>query len=383
MALKAAEDGADVMKMILDEWEEKTIKRLVAENKPVHILDVVDELPMKTINVMFFGYDFIARKDKEISELRNLSASIMSHVFGDKWAACLPFYHKFDTKANRDLRMFQEKWLQFLLDYMSSNEREEGRGGVFDHVVKLASEDEPKLFQANLQSKQLVQTLIEIIFANQDIAGPSYGWMFAHLAVYPDIAKQMAYQFSSKSLLEGNPDDARDSFIPDKATLDSEYEGVLNFLNESARVSPILILGSQAILDKETKIGNQVFFPGTRISLDNYSINHHPKYWKSPEVFDPSRWNQLDEFTKRWCFSRFGNGVRTCPGMHYANLGMGNALLRLLTKYELVLADNDTLSASDSDKSLHTLHKDIPIDPNNVIVTPNIKVYVRQRQNNI
>ena len=69
--------------------------------------------------------------------------------------------------------------------------------------------------------------------------------------------------------------------------------------------------------------------------------------------------------------------------MHYANLGMGNALLRLLTKYELVLADNDTLSASDSDKSLHTLHKDIPIDPNNVIVTPDIKVYVRQRQNNI
>ena len=49
------------------------------------------------------------------------------------------------------------------------------------------------------------------------------------------------------------PLSVRDSFIPDKATMDSEYEEVLNFLNESARVSPILILGSQAILDKETK----------------------------------------------------------------------------------------------------------------------------------
>jgi len=380
MALKAAEDGAEVMKMVLDEWEEKTIKRLVAQNKPVHILDVVDELPMKTINVMFFGYDFIARKDKEISELRTLSASIMSHVFGNKWAACLPIYYKLDTKANKDLKKFQKKWLAFLLDYMSSNEREEGRGGVFDHVVKIASEDEPKLFQNNLQSRQLAQTLIEIIFANQDIAGPSYGWMFAHLAVYPHIASQMAFQYSSKSHVISGSDDDRDSFIPDKATMDSEYGEVLNFLNESARVSPILIIGSQAILDKETKIGDKVFFPGTRISLDNYSINHHPKYWNYPEAFDPSRWNQLDEFTKRWCFSRFGNGVRTCPGMHYANLGMGNALLRLLTKYELEIAEGFSHIMNSSDKSSKIIHKSIPVDPNNVIVTPDLKVYIRQRK---
>ena len=58
--------------------------------------------------------------------------------------------------------------------------------------------------------------------------------------------------------------------------------------------------------------------------------------------------------------------------MHYANLGMGNALLRLVTKYDLVLADNDIVPTSNSDKSFHTLHQNIPIDPNNVIVTPNI-----------
>ena len=239
-----------------------------------------------------------------------------------------------------------------------------------------------KLFQNNLQSTQLVQTLIEIIFANQDIAGPSYGWMFAHLAVYPGIAKKMYSQYSSMSQLgleAHRMRDGRDSFIPDKATLDTDYEEVLNFLNESARVSPILILGSQTILDKETMIGDKLFFPGTRVSLDNYSINHHPKYWKNPEVFEPSRWSQLDEFTKRWCFSRFGNGVRTCPGMHYANLGMGNALLRLLTKYDLELAEDYSYILNESDKNSKTKHKNIPIDPDNVIVTPDIKVYVKQK----
>ena len=190
----------------------------------------------------------------------------------------------------------------------------------------------------------------------------------------------MASQYSSKSHVISGSDDDRDSFIPDKATMDSEYGEVLNFLNESARVSPILILGSQAILDKETKIGDKVFFPGTRISLDNYSINHHPKYWNYPEAFDPSRWNQLDEFTKRWCFSRFGNGVRTCPGMHYANLGMGNALLRLLTKYELEIAEGFSHIMNSSDKSSKIIHKSIPVDPSNVIVTPDLKVYIRQRK---
>ena len=66
--------------------------------------------------------------------------------------------------------------------------------------------------------------------------------------------------------------------------------------------------------------------------------------------------------------------------MHYANLGMGNALLRLLTKYELEIAEGFSHIMNSSDKSSKMIHKSIPVDPDNVIVTPNLKVYIRQRE---
>ena len=59
---------------------------------------------------------------------------------------------------------------------------------------------------------------------------------------------------------------------------------------------------------------------------------------------------------------------------------MGNALLRLLTKYELEIAEDFSHIIDSSDKRSKMIHKSIPVDPNNVIVTPDLKVYIRQRK---
>ena len=108
MSLKAAENGAEVMRKVLDEWDEKTVKPLMMKKTPVNVIDLVDQLPMKTITVMFFGYDFVTRNEENINQLRDLSASLMNHVFTNKWAATLPFYEKLQTYANNDLQKFQK-----------------------------------------------------------------------------------------------------------------------------------------------------------------------------------------------------------------------------------------------------------------------------------
>ena len=40
------------------------------QNKPVNVMDLVDQLPMKTITVMFFGYDFVARQEENINQFK-------------------------------------------------------------------------------------------------------------------------------------------------------------------------------------------------------------------------------------------------------------------------------------------------------------------------
>ena len=372
MSLKAVENGAMVMQKVLDEWEEKTVKPLAMKGEPINVIHLVDQLPMKTMTSMLFGYDFATRNEEKINRLKGFNQSIINTVFSNTWAAGLPFYDRLKTKANDELRLFQKEWLEFLESYLVSKEREEGRGGVFDHVAAAALSEN----KTGFLTKGLIQTLVEIVFANQDIAVPSYAWMFAHLSVYPEIAAKMAVPKSTDVIYEKEGEVDEKSRVADKSTLQNTYPEILNFVNESARINPFFVLKTQAMLEKPTKIGNHVFPSGTRVTVDNYSMNHHPKYWKNPEVFDPCRFEDLDEYTKRWCFSRFGHGVRACPGQYHANIGMGNALLRLVTKYELVAADNSINSEYNSTAKI-AHHKDIPVDPNQAIVTPKMKLHIR------
>ena len=96
-------------------------------------------------------------------------------------------------------------------------------------------------------------------------------------------------------------------------------------------------------------------------------------------MFDPSRFVEIDDFTKRWCFSRFGHGVRVCPGQYHADVGMANTLLRLVTNYNLVV-DNDSIQEKNGfENNGISHHRQIPVDPDQAFVTPKIKLVVQKK----
>ena len=87
------------------------------------------------------------------------------------------------------------------------------------------------------------------------------------------------------------------------------------------------LLNNDPFLGNDLNLGGYILPKGTSVSIDEYSLNHNSTYWSEPNEFNPNRFSEVDDFTKKWCFFRFGFGGRRCPGQYYANLGTDHLLI--------------------------------------------------------
>ena len=207
------------------------------------------------------------------------------------------------------MKEFKDLWNKILCSYESSTEREVGNGGIFDTVLDyLTTITKP---EAMVSFNQVSDTMIEIIFSNQDVLQPAITWLFTDLILYPQYVNWMD--------LTGN----YDGEMINKATLNKSFKKLQHVVAESARVHPFIPLSSPEVLDQDIKLGSYFLPKGSSMSIDLYSLNHNPEYWSDPSKFQPERFSKIDEFTKNWGMFRFGFGGRRCPGTHFTDLVMG------------------------------------------------------------
>ena len=247
----------------------------------------------------------------------------------------------------RILKRFQSNWDDLLRKYESSEERLQGDGGSFDSILDHIDQEK----QDALPFEKVSATMTEIIFANQDVLQPALTWLFADALVYQQSLESLDLPKSWETM--------------DKPTLETEHVGILNWILESARVHPFFPITLAEITDKEIEVGGYQLPNGTKVSIDQYSLNHNPKYWSNPTKFQPERFNDSDDFKSKWCMFRFGFGSRRCPGQYYANLVLANAFARLFSKYRLVPLNLKGVSH----------HHDVPLlRPGRVTMLPDCKI---------
>ena len=300
-------------------------------------------MPIDVMLNIFFGHPFVTNHKEEFDNLSEDAEAIMTTVMRNN-LACTAVYKHLNTGENKTLARFQKKWNNILLAYETSQERLEGDGGAFDAVVEhmnTSAKDE-------VTFKEVADTMAEIIFTNQDVLNPAITWVFADLMVYPHIVKSLD--------LVGTND------MMDKSALENDHPQLLNLIKESARVHPFFPLSMPEMLSKDLELGGYLLPKGTCLSVDQYSINHNASYWKEPKSFIPERFENLDDFTAKWGFFRFGFGARRCPGQYYGNLVMANVVARLLSRWKLVPVGLEGVKH----------HEEVPIWAGNFAVIPDI-----------
>lgn len=109
------------------------------------------------------------------------------------------------------------------------------------------------------------------------------------------------------------------SILDDFSNLDLNQVSKLKYLEcfvkETMRLFPSVPIMSRKTL-KETELANGLILPpGAQIVMHIFDVHRNPKYWSSPEEFQPERFfpeNSRDRHT--YAYIPFSAGQRNCIG---------------------------------------------------------------------
>ncbi|XP_077557710.1 cytochrome P450 3A14-like isoform X3 [Haemaphysalis longicornis] len=80
------------------------------------------------------------------------------------------------------------------------------------------------------------------------------------------------------------------------------------------------------------------FKAGTCFMVPTYQLHRDPRFWPSPEIFDPDRFSpEHGTSLKKLAYAVFGIGPRNCVGMRFTILELKYTIARLVQKYHLEL----------------------------------------------
>lgn len=117
------------------------------------------------------------------------------------------------------------------------------------------------------------------------------------------------------------------------APSDGESDLVRGALQEGMRLyPPSSVLGRRVLAD--TEIDGWAISAGTQVLVSAWVTHRHPKFWKEPDRFDPSRFAD-GRYRAPGVYFPFGGGARTCIGRHFALTEASVIVREMLRAYRL------------------------------------------------
>jgi cytochrome P450 len=105
---------------------------------------------------------------------------------------------------------------------------------------------------------------------------------------------------------------------------------------------PFWMIDRMAVADD--CVGGIAIPRGSTVIVYVYGAHHAPRYWQSPESFDPERFTKANEKLRTpFTHLPFGGGPRGCIGGNYAMMQILMILSDLLRNYDFQLTPGQTI----------------------------------------
>lgn len=154
------------------------------------------------------------------------------------------------------------------------------------------------------------------------------------LAKHPDVQQKVWNEIKTNNLdVKTEPVTIRD--LNSLSYMD-------NVIKESLRIFPVATIVIKRC-SEDTRIGD-LFIPAkTSIATNIFSGHRMEKYFKDAEKFNPDRFDPEISAQDRnpYAFQPFSSGLRNCIGQKFALLEIKTVLVKLLTAFELELAEKN------------------------------------------
>jgi cytochrome P450 len=180
-----------------------------------------------------------------------------------------------------------------------------------------------------MNDRQLRDELITMLLAGHETTANALAWTILLLAQHPDWADRLAADLRAR--LDGRAPTVSEAM--ELPLLDQVFQ-------ESLRLYPPVWAVGRRVVEAH-RLGPFDVDVGTYIFVSQYALHRHPRFWRHPDRFDPTRFapdsDELPEGDRRYAYLPFLRGRRQCIGDQFARLESLIILATLLQRFRFRL----------------------------------------------
>lgn len=320
-----------MQELVHDVWGDEEIS--TSEN----VLDVTLAISQFIIGIAGFGRNMSWQKESTIPAGHNMTFrdALSDTCDGALIKILLPRLAMGLTARWRHVRASYDEFevsllymLEMIRDRRTSHEKEER----YDLLSSLLDANEGDV--SYLSESELMGNIFIFFLAGHETTAHTLAYAFTMLALYPDEQEKLYRHVNSI---------IPDNQIPTYETLPL-FTYSLAVFNETLRMFPVVtaipkISAEDTVLIATSATGERATIPvpkGASIILDVPGLHYNPRYWKDPDIFNPSRF--LGDWPKE-AFMPFSLAARACLGRGFAETEAIAVITLLISRYKVEVAE--------------------------------------------
>ncbi|HEY9674817.1 MAG TPA: cytochrome P450 [Waterburya sp.] len=291
-------------------------------DKPFSVRSSMQEIAMRTILSTVFGL----HEGQRFEQLRQLLSSLLNSI-GSPLSSSLIFFRS----LQRDLggwspwgRFLRQKQLIDQLLYAEIWQRRKQPDPLRTDILSLlmSARDEAGQLMTDVELRDQLMTLL---LAGHETTASALAWALYWVEQLPEVRNKLIKELDT---LAPNSDPNAIARLPYLTAV----------CQETLRIYPIAVIGSPRIVKSPLKLMGYQFEPGTALIPCIYLTHHRQELYPEPKQFKPERF--LERQFSAYEYLPFGGGNRHCIGSAFAQFEMKLVLAKILSRYQLVLADS-------------------------------------------
>lgn len=293
----------------------------IPKNKPFAARPVLQEISLQVILQVVFGLRSGERYEK-IQQLLGLMLDVFKSPISSS-PLLFPILQK-DLGAWSPWGNFlrQRQQIDDLL-YAEIAERREKqdieRVDILSLMMSARDEDGNPM-----SDKELRDELMTLLFAGHETTATAMAWGLYWSNHLPQVKDKLLAEIDS---LGNSPDPMSISRLP--------YLGA--FCHETLRICPVAMLTFVRVVKEPVELLGYQLKPGNYVAGCMYLLHQREDLYPQPKEFKPERF--LERQYSPYEFMPFGGGARRCVGDALAVFEMKVVIAKILSCYEMVLAD--------------------------------------------
>jgi cytochrome P450 len=285
--------------------------RLAASAQPINVVAEMNRLAFDVVGRMLLGTEL----GESMSRLDTLISDASGWV-ANRTRALVPLPPVLPTPRNRAYQRAETEIRRFTERAIETRRRDGVRADMVSRLMSARDAD-----GGAMGDREVRDEVIAFLMAGHQTTGAALAWTWYLLGRHPEVERVLAREVAGTAV-SGAPEDLER--LP--------YVGAV--LNEAMRLYPPGWAFTRTPLADDRLDGHRVR-RGSIVVISSYANQRNPRFWTSPDAFDPARFAPGRPAPNPYHYFPFGIGPHACIGKHLALIEAKLAVALLARRYRL------------------------------------------------